>query len=69
MSTAVPMSSAKIEAGRYIVLGTTHEVMVKSEPGEGWWLHVASATTYGREIGPFRTKREALQYCQEHPEL
>lgn len=65
--TALPMPSAKIHAGKYEVLGTTHECIVE------WWQWV-SLTGWrlmvdGEFHKSFRTKREALVYCQEHPEL
>ena len=63
--TVIPMPSTRIEAGRYVVLGTTREVIAERAADGGWFLRL-SETSF---IGPFATKRAALQYCQEHPEL
>jgi hypothetical protein len=60
------MATVRVEAGCYIVLGTTHEVICIRHPMTGkWWLRVHGWTI----AGPFDTKRAGLQYCQEHPEL
>jgi hypothetical protein len=67
MTTTQPMPSAKIYAGKYEVLGTTHECIVEEYQWVsimGWKLMVD-----GQFHKSFRTKREALVYCQEHPEL
>lgn len=67
MTAAIPMPSAKIHAGKYIVLGTTHECIVEQYQWVsliGWRLMVD-----GQFRRSFGTKREALSYCQEHPEL
>jgi len=64
MSEIQPMPSVKIWAGRYLVLGTTHECIVELAVSGRWCLDVD-----GEFREAFDTKREALQYCQEHPEL
>jgi hypothetical protein len=65
--TTQPMKSARIYAGRYEVLGTsTHCEIVQYQFISifGWKLE-----SDGKFVKSFDTKREALQYCQEHPEL
>jgi hypothetical protein len=71
MSGVIPMPSAKIEAGRYVVLGTSNEVIVQRWD-DGWWrleISLGSNEPWRRVGPPFKTKRRALQYCQENPEL
>ena len=65
MTTATqPMQSAKMGAGTYVVLGTSTEcVIARCESGR-WALD-----SNGEFVDWFDTKREALIYCQEHPEL
>lgn len=67
MSAAQPMPSTKIFAGKYQVLGTSRECIVVQYQWvsiTGWKLMVD-----GEFHKSFSTKREALVYCQEHPEL
>lgn len=65
--TTIPMPSKRIHAGSYIVLGTSRECLVQQYQWisiVGWKLIVD-----GEFHKSFSTKREALVYCQEHPEL
>jgi hypothetical protein len=67
MSDVQPMTSARIYAGRYEVLGTsTHCEIVQKQ---FITLHVWALYSDGNFVKSFDTKREALQYCQEHSEL
>lgn len=59
----IPMTSARIYEGRYEVLGTSTCCII--ERCVGTWVLKSD----GKPIKDFATKREALQYCQEHSEL
>lgn len=61
---SAPMPSVKIHAGKYQVLGTSRECIVELAVTGRWCLDVD-----GEFHQAFDTKREALVYCQEHPEL
>jgi len=65
------MTSTQIRPGEYEVLGTTHNCRLHREKvyrhmggGVEWVLYVN-----GERHRAFDTKRQALQHCQEHPEL
>jgi len=62
-----PMPSAKIHAGKYEVLGTSRECIVQWDQ----WLTLTRwvLTVDGSFHKSFPTKRAALVYCQNHPEL
>lgn len=62
----IPMTSVRVFAGHYEVLGTSHAVEVIY--GRGYWYLQIDGDRDAR-IGPFKTKREALQFCQASPEL
>lgn len=68
MEEVIPMKSARIFAGKYEVLGTSTECIIEQKwflgNPVGWALY-----SNGEFIRTFPTKRQALQYCQEHPEL
>lgn len=67
MTGSQPMPATKIFAGKYAVLGTSRECIVEQYQWisiTGWRLMVD-----GEFHKSFRTKREALVYCQDHPEL
>lgn len=65
-----PMLSMKIETGRYIVLGTTRECTVEKEFfADGPSLYEWVLYVMGERHESFRTKRDALAYCQLHTEL
>lgn len=65
-----PMPSTKVAEGEYVVLGTSTACVVKraysraSAPLTRWSLF-----SDDKLVRHFDTKREALVYCQEHPEL
>lgn len=61
---SLPMPSARIHEGKYLVLGTSRECIVERAVGGRWCLDVD-----GEFHKAFDTKREALVYCQDHPEL
>ena len=67
MNEVQPMPSTRISEGRYAVLGTSTECIVERHATTAWtrW-HLYVGGAFHRH---FRTKRRALQYCQEHPEL
>ena len=67
MSDIVPMKSARIHAGRYEVLGTSTACEIRQQQ----WMSLIVWALYsdGEFVKSFDTKREALQYCQAHPEL
>lgn len=58
------MTSARMGNGSYEVLGTSHAVECRRE--RRYWYLIVDGT--GR-IGPFSTKRAALQFAQGDPEL
>ncbi len=61
------MQSARIYAGRYEVLGTsTHCEIVQKQFVS---VYVWALYSAGEFVKSFSTKREALQFCQENPEL
>jgi hypothetical protein len=62
----VPMLSARIGNGRYEVVGTSNAVECFRERSY-WWLMIDGDRE--TSIGPFETKRAALQFAQESPEL
>lgn len=62
--TSQPMQTVKIHEGKYHVLGTSHECIVEKAVTGRWCLDVD-----GEFHKAFDTKREALVYCQDHPEL
>jgi hypothetical protein len=64
--SAIPMPSARLGNGRYEVIGTSHNVEVRRHRRE-WWL-VLDGDPDAR-IGPFKTKRAALSFCQGSSEL
>lgn len=69
MNDIIPMPSARMGNGRYEVIGTSHGVECFRQ-GRYWYLAVDDARADdGPYIGPFRTKRQALQFVQESPEL
>jgi hypothetical protein len=61
------MPTAKVYAGKYQVLGTSRECIVEAFQ----WVSVAGwrLMVDGEFHKSFTTKRAALVYCQEHPEL
>lgn len=65
---SIPMPSAKLDRGRYEVIGTSTGCVVTAgacgTDHPSWSLH-----SDGRLVRTFGSKREALIYCQEHPEL
>lgn len=63
---AIPMPSARLAPGRYEVIGTSLHVEVVRR-GRVWLLVVDG--NVDAKVGPFRTKREALQFVQTTPEL
>lgn len=66
-TSSQPMPSTRIHAGKYQVLGTSQECIVEQYQWisiTGWRLMVD-----GEFHRSFPTKRAALVYCQEHPEL
>jgi hypothetical protein len=67
MSESLPMKSAKIRQGQYAVLGTSTECIVTWRQ----WVSITKwdLTSNGEHVRSFDTKREALIYCQDHPEL
>ena len=67
METATqPMQSVKNYEGSYTVLGTSTECVIE-RAATNWtrWRLFSGGTL----VRSFRTKRQALQYCQEHSEL
>lgn len=76
----VPMPSSRMPSGDYLVLGTSRECIVRRRHrprevvmigfgldalvADGWDLYVD-----GEFHRWFETKREALQHCQERPDL
>lgn len=64
--TTQPMESAKNYSGSYTVLGTSSECIV--ERG-GMDLAMWRLLVNGEHHSFHATKRDALVYCQEHPEL
>lgn len=62
-----PMTSVRIYAGRYEVLGTSTHCEIKQMQ----FISISTWALYseGTFVKSFDTKREALQYCQVHPEL
>ncbi len=66
-STTQPMPSTRIYAGRYEVLGTSShcEILQKQFVSVYVWALYSGGTF----VQSFATKREALQHCQENPEL
>ena len=63
----VPMKSARMYAGRYEVLGTSTACEILQQQ----WVSIVVWALYsdGNFVKSFPTKRAALQYCQQHPEL
>jgi hypothetical protein len=59
-----PMQSAKIREGVYHVLGTSTECIIERCQNGRWALD-----SNGEFVESFDTKKLALIYCQEHPEL
>lgn len=60
-----------MQAGVYEVLGTSTACEIRRERvyralGGGYLWRL---TSNGQRVRSFETKREALVYCQEHPEL
>jgi hypothetical protein len=68
-SEVQPMTSARIGDGLYEVIGTSTACVVRRVP----WVMVNvvqwELTSDGKLVRMFDTKREALQFCQEHAEL
>lgn len=63
-SDVIPMPTARRAPGRYEVIGTSRAVeCVRRERA---WFLVVDGT---EDVGPFDTKRQALQHAQESPEL
>ena len=68
MSGVIPMTSARVAPGRYEVLGTSTGCEVRRiDTGTNWPVWILYSDDKYVEV--FSTKREALIYCQEHPEL
>lgn len=68
MNDIIPMTSTRVADGRYEVLGTSTHCEIRRIPtGTNWpvWILYSG----GKFVDSFTSKREALQYCQEHPEL
>jgi hypothetical protein len=70
MSDVVPMASTWMAEGVYEVLGTSGNCRVQKEfyadgPSMFEWVLFRNS----ERVESFPTKRAALQYCQEHPEL
>ena len=65
--TVIPMKSVRLYAGRYEVLGTSTHCEIVQEQFVS--LSVWALYSNGAHVKSFHTKREALQHCQEHPEL
>lgn len=65
-TSIVPMPSVRIDVGHYEVLGTSHGVEVLRR-GRAWYLRIEGDER--AKIGPFPSKRAALQFCQTSPEL
>lgn len=67
MIESIPMTSTKVREGQYAVLGTSTECLVT------WtqWVSIEKwvLTSNGEHVRTFDTKRAALVYCQDHPEL
>lgn len=66
MSDVVPMPSVRMGNGRYEVVGTSNAVECFRERSY-WWLMIDGDKE--TSIGPFTTKRSALQFAQSSPEL
>lgn len=65
-----PMTSAKIVTGEYAVLGTSTECIVRQgRSRSSWGTRGWDLYSDGQHVRWFLTKRDALVYCQEHPEL
>jgi hypothetical protein len=64
-SATIPMPSARLGSGRYEVLGTSGAVEARRE-GRYWFLILGDSPA---KVGPFATKRAALVFCQENPQL
>jgi hypothetical protein len=64
----IPMPSTKISEGVNEVIGTSTGCTVERNVSRSaitrWRLF-----SNGRLVRSFRTKRDALAYCQDHPEL
>lgn len=65
--TAEPMKSARLCAGHYEVLGTSTGCEIIQRQFVS--LYVWALYSDGEFVKSFPTKRDALVYCQEHPEL